>query len=98
MIGKLLLSQQLYIDVSLWCYSLKNTKSASSLIDPFIYLTSDQASKSTNKITQIVKIPYQEVVSTLIYITLGTHLDIAYTVQLLSYFLKNSGESNQKTI
>ena len=88
----------MYIDALLQCYSLKNTKLASSLINPSICLTSDQVFKLTNKITKIAKILYQETIGTLIYMVLKTYLNIIYAVQLLSYFSKNLKESYWKTV
>lgn len=92
--GKLLLSQQSYINTLLQCYSSKNMKPASSSMDLSIHFISDQASKSTNKIAQMAKILYQEAIDTLMYIALRVYPDIAYAVQLLSCFLKNSRESH----
>lgn len=88
----------MYIDALLQCYSLKNTKLASSLMNPSICLTSDQVFKLTNKITKIAKILYQETIGTLIYMVLKTYLNIIYAVQLLSYFSKNLKESYWKTV
>jgi len=46
----------------------------------------------------MTNIPYQKVVGILMYAALGTHLDIVYSVQILSRFSKNSGEIHWKVI
>jgi len=87
--GKLLLSQYLYINAFLQYFELENSKSASFSVDFSIHLISNQIFRSTNEITYMVKISYQETIRTLIYTVLETYPDIVYTVQLLLYFLKN---------
>ena len=87
------LSKALWADIVSYIVKL-----ASSLMNPSICLTSDQAFKLTNKITKIAKIPYQETIGILIYIVLKTYLNIIYAVQLLSYFSKNPKESDWKTV
>jgi len=49
-------------------------------------------------IAHMTNIPYQEAVGILMYATLGTCLDIAYPVQVLSKFSKNPGEAHWEVI
>ena len=90
--GKLMLSQWSYISALLHWFGLEDTKPISILMDPVLWLISDQSSKSTANIACMTNIPYQEAVGILMYATLETHSDITYSVQVLSRFSKNSKE------
>jgi len=70
--GKIILSQQSYINASLCQFGLKDIKPVSTPIDLAIHLTSNQSPKSTTENAHITKIPYQKAIGTLIYATLGT--------------------------
>jgi len=67
-------------------------------MDPAIHLTSNQLPKSTTEIACMTKIPYQEAIGILIYAALGTRPDIAYTVQVLSKFSKDSGKAHWEAV
>lgn len=93
-----MLFQYSYIDLSFHCFGLEKTKPVSTPMDPSTCLTSDQSPKSTADIAHMAKIPYQEAIGTLMYASLGTWLDITYTVQVLSKFSKNLGEALWKVV
>lgn len=97
-IGKIMLSQWSYIDASLHWFGLEDIKPVSTPMDPAIHLTSNQLPKSTTEIACMTKIPYQEAIGILIYAALGTRPDIAYTVQVLSKFSKDSGEAHWEAV
>ena len=44
------------------------------------------------------KIPYREAIGSLIWTAVATQPDIAFTVSLLSQFLKNPGEIHWKAV
>jgi len=52
--GKLMLSQQSYINTLLYSFGFENIKPVSTPMNPTIYLTSDQSSKSTVEITHML--------------------------------------------
>ena len=47
----------------------------------------DKSSLSKQDVEKLAKIPYRSLVGSLIYLTIGTHPDISYSVQQLSWFL-----------
>jgi hypothetical protein len=97
-LGKLMLSQWSYIDVSLHRFRFEDFKPISMPMDPSTHLTSDQSPKSTAEIAHMATIPYKEAVGTLMYARLGTHLDITYAIQVLSKFSKDPGEAHWEAV
>ena len=50
------------------------------------------------EIAHMHNIPYQEAVGSLMYASLGTHLDITYAMQTISCFSKNSGQAHWEAV
>ena len=96
--SKILLSQRSYINVSFYQYSFEDLKPVSTPMNPATHLSSIDSPQSTMDIAQMAKVPYQEAVGTLIYVMLGTQLDITYAVQFLLKFSKNPGKSYWKAV
>ena len=96
--GKISLSQRSYIDASLRRYGFEDLKPVSMPMDPATHLSSIDSPQSTMDIAQMVKVPYQEAVGTLMYAMLGTRPDITYAVQVLSRFSKNPGKSHWEAV
>jgi len=92
--SKILLSQRSYINTSFRRYGFEDLKPVSTPMDPATCLSSIDLPQSTMDIAQMAKVPYQEAVGTLMYVMLGTRLDITYVVQFLSKFSKNPGKSH----
>jgi hypothetical protein len=97
-LGKLMLSQWSYIDMSLRRFGFEDFKPVSMPMDPLTCLTSDQSPKSTAENTCMATIPYKEAVGTLMYARLGTCPDITYAIQVLSKFLKDPGEAHWEAV
>ena len=88
------LSQTAYIKAILRRFGLKEAKPLSTPMDPHVQLTAEQSPKMTAKVAEMCNVPYREAVGSLMYASLGTHLDITYAVTALSHFLKNPGRTH----
>jgi len=88
---KIYLSQHSYIESTLCRYSLDDLKPVSLPMETNIRLTSDQSPSTTEEFAKMRNILYHEAVGSLMYASLGTHLDITYAVQTVSRFSKNLG-------
>lgn len=92
------LSQHLYINSMLRRYGLQDLKPVSLPMETSIRLTSAQSPTTTQEITYMHNIPYQEAVGSLMYTSLGTHPDITYAVQTISQFSKSPGQAHWEAV
>jgi len=78
------LSQQSYIDKILEWFSLQDAKSVSTPLDPHHQLMISQCPSMPHQYEDMCNVPYHEAIGSLMYMALGTCLDIAFTVAFLS--------------
>ena len=95
---KLLLSQKSYIDSILQCYSFEDQKPVSTPMDPNIQLTSAQSPSTTEELGAMHNVPYHEAVGSLMYMTLGTRLDICFAIQTISRFNSKPGLAHWEAV
>jgi len=83
-----MLSQTALIDKIVAQFSQKNASPASVPMDPGLKLQCmDYKKLSREELDQITKLPFRSLVGCLLYLSIGTHPDITYSVQQLSQFL-----------
>ena len=87
----LTLSQKTYTNSLLQKFNMENCKPASTPLDPSIQLNRDQCPTTPEKITEMKKFPYQELIGELIWLVSGSRPDLAFTVGSLLRFLDNPG-------
>src|SRR6202522_727053 len=92
------LSQRSYINSILRRYGFEDLKPVSLPMKTSIRLTSAQSPTTTQEITHMQNIPYQEAVGLLMYVSLGTQPDITYAVQSVSRFSKNPGQAHWEAV
>ena len=90
------LSQKSYIESMLRRYSFEDLKPVS--METSIQLTSAQSPSTTQEISHMCNIPYQEAVGSLMYASLGTHPDITCAIQTVSHFSKNPRQAHWEVV
>ena len=90
-------SQEAYIDKILNHFYLEGSKIHITPLDPNVKLTKDQCPHTQEQLT-MAKIPYREVIGSLMWAAITTRLNIAFAVSLLSQFLENPGEFHWKAM
>ena len=83
------LSQELYVNTILTKYNFTDVKPVSIPLNPHIQLSEKQSSTTTNEITCMRNIPYQQAVGSLIHLATGTHPNITFTTSFISQFNNN---------
>ena len=74
------LSQCSYIEAILRCFNFQDLKPISTPMETHIKLSSSQSPATTAQFAQMCNVPYHEAVGSLMYVSLGTHPDISFTV------------------
>ena len=74
------LSQQLYIDDIIRCYGCHNKHPLSLLMGTNIKLSTNQSPKTPEDVAAMCNIPYRQAISSLMYASLETRLDITFAV------------------
>src|SRR5882724_1828313 len=77
-------SQAAYIERILCCFNLQDANPLSMPMDPHHQLTKAQFPSTPREYELMRGVPYQEAIGSLMYATLGTHPDIAFTISVLS--------------
>ena len=85
------LSQTAYIDSVVKRFNLTTAFPLHMPINPNTHLSKDQSPSTPQQSDNMKKVPYREAIRSLMYATIGTHPDIAYTVTTLSQYLQNPG-------
>jgi hypothetical protein len=88
------LSQKSYIDAILRRYGFDELKPLSMPMDPACTLSTTDSPKTSQEMAEMKGMPYQEAVGSLMYAALGTHVDIAFSVSIMSRFLSNPGPAH----
>ena len=86
------LSQTTYIDTIITCFGLTDTQPQPMPMLPNAVYSKDDSPSDLTHTTCMKKVPYQEVVGSLMYATVVMRPDISFTVSTLSQFLENLGE------
>ena len=92
------LSQCSYISSILRRYNFQDLKPVSIPMDTNIRLTTSQSPSTTVEIAEMCDIPYHKVVSSLMYVALGTRPDIAFAIQTVSRFSINPGPAHWEAV
>ena len=85
------LSQHAYIESIITQFNFNDLKPLSIPIDPLIPLLKSQSPSKLEDIMKMKNIPYCEVVGSLMYATMGTRPDIAFTTSTVAQFSENPG-------
>ena len=80
----LALSQAVYIDKILGRFSMKNFKTGLLPFRHEIAFSKDRSPKTSEEIEKMRRVPYTEVVGSLMYAMLCTSLDICFAVGMVS--------------
>src|SRR6266850_1503928 len=92
------LSQEAYIKTIIACFTLANAKPYSTPMVPFTSYSKDNSPASANDAARMHKVPYREVIGSLMYASVATGLDITFAVSTLSQFLENLGEAHWQAV
>ena len=90
----LALSQKTYIQKMLRRYHMHDCKPMDTSIEKNLSLSLDMCPKTPNEKEQMFKVPYSNVVSSLMSAMMCTCLDICYVVGLVSRFQFNLGQKH----
>jgi len=83
-----MLSQTALIDKIIAQFSQRNTSPSSLPMDPGLKLRhANYKNMSKEELDEIKKLPYRLLVGCLLYLSIGTHPDITYSIQQLSQYL-----------
>ncbi|KAJ3559911.1 hypothetical protein NM688_g60 [Phlebia brevispora] len=86
------LSQVNYINTLLKRFGLVDANATLVPMDPSASYFRNQCSTNSQEIARMRRIPYREIISSLMYISIATRPDISFTVSTLSQFLDNPGK------
>ena len=96
--GTINISQEAYIDNILARFNLQDAKSYSSPLDPNVKLSKHQWPITNEEKRTMEKVPYRQVIRSLMWAAVATQPDIAFAVSLLSQFLENPGEAHWNAV
>ena len=85
------ISQKGFIDSILTRFNLTDATTVTTPLTPGTHLSTDDCPTSKDKIEEMANQPNREVVRALVWLTLGTRLDIAFATGLLARFGHNPG-------
>ena len=95
-LGTIELSQQAYIDQLLKCFNLQDVKLVTTPLSSGVCLTQDNCPTTNEEKSDMANVLYASLVGALMYTTIGTQPDIAFSVGALSRFLSNPGRHHWK--
>ncbi|TFY76440.1 hypothetical protein EWM64_g7573 [Hericium alpestre] len=85
------MSQSAYIDTIISRFNLQDAKPLSTPLDPSFPLSNAQSPSTPQQFEDMRNVLYREAIGSLMYATLGTHPDVAYSVTTFSQFMQNLG-------
>jgi hypothetical protein len=85
------LSQRTYIDSIVEEYGMTSSKNSSVPMDTHSRLSSSQSPQMPEEKAEMENIPYRGLVGKLMYVAVGTRVDIAFAVKILAGFVTNPG-------
>ncbi|KAL2241729.1 UNVERIFIED_CONTAM: Retrovirus-related Pol polyprotein from transposon TNT 1-94 [Sesamum indicum] len=89
--SSILLNQKSYISTVLKKFSMENAKPASVPLAAHFQLSKEQSPKTDSEKTKMDKIPYSNVIGSIMYLMVCTRPDIAYAISCLSRYMSNPG-------
>jgi hypothetical protein len=73
-------------------FNLQDANPLLILMEPSAKLSIDQCPKTEHECNEMKDIPYREIIGSLIYAALATHLDISFMTSILGQFMHNPGK------
>lgn len=92
--GLIFLDQRRHIQDLLLKFNMADCKPISTPMDPNQHLTKEMSPINFSDKEEMKKIPYQEAVGSLLYISQGTRPDITYAVNTVSKYNSNPGKAH----
>ena len=92
------LSQEPYVDAIISKYNFSDLKPISIPMDPSIQLSRTSSAKSIADTAHMKNIPYRAAVGSLMYLTVGTHPDIMFTVSTVAQFCQDPGPEHWEVV
>ncbi|KAL2251745.1 UNVERIFIED_CONTAM: Retrovirus-related Pol polyprotein from transposon TNT 1-94 [Sesamum indicum] len=89
--SSILLNQKSYISSVLKKFSMENAKPVSIPLAAHFQLSKDQSPKTDSEKAKMDKIPYSNVIGSIMYLMVCTRPDIAYAISCLSRYMSNPG-------
>ncbi|KAL2250907.1 UNVERIFIED_CONTAM: Retrovirus-related Pol polyprotein from transposon TNT 1-94 [Sesamum indicum] len=87
----ILLNQKSYIHSVLKRFSMENSKPTSVPLAAHFQLSKDQCPKTSSEKDKMCKIPYSNVIGSIMFLMVCTRPDIAYAISCLSRYMSNPG-------
>ena len=87
------LTQEKYIESLLERYNMRESRPASTPLNPGIKLSKEDCPKTPSEKEDMSHVPYRELIGSLMYLAQNTRPDIAFAVSKLSQYNSNSGRS-----
>ena len=75
-------------------YHIQDSKSMDTLVNKSLSLSRDMCPKTPEEKEKMSRVPYASAVGSLMYAMMCTHLDICYTVGLVSRYQSNPGQKH----
>ena len=92
------LSQMAYIDTILARFQMQDAKSAQTPMNPGTVLSIDQCPSTHAECEDMKDVPYQQAIGSLMYAAVSTRPDIAFSVSILSQFMRNPGRAHWEAV
>ena len=92
------INQHAYIESMVEKFRLTNAKSILTPMDPNTQFSVKHCLSTINQMAKIRGVPYFEVLGLVLWPTVVSHLDTAYTVGILSQFMQNLGPAHWEGI
>ena len=91
-------SQATYVQKMVEHFGMEDANPLSIPITPGHNLGKSQLPVNDLDIEEMRDIPYQEAVSSLMYVVIGTQLDITYAISYLARFMSNPGRAHWEAV
>lgn len=92
--GTLSLSQKSYMLKLLNRFSMTDSKNVSLPLANHFKLSNEQCPKSKEEFERMARVPYSNVVGSVMYLMVCSRLDLAYSISILSRYMSNPGEAH----
>jgi hypothetical protein len=92
------INQTNYIENILKKFNMADCKTIGAPTDINVKLSTSQSPQSDEERAEMVKIPYQNAIGSLMYAMIGTRPDIAYSVGVLSKYNANPGKAHWQAV
>ena len=92
------LSQHAYIEKILQWFNLQDANPLSTPLDPHHKLSLSQSPSTPCQFDDMHGIPYREAIGSLMYMALGMHPDISFSVSFLAQLMQNPGRPHWEAV